>query len=247
MQVDITGNCLQTPRLILRAWQASDLQDFYEYASVAGVGEMAGWKHHESLEETEKVLNTFMADKNIFALELKQNHKVIGSIGLHPAKIESDLKMVEIGYVLSKVYWGQGLMPEAVQAVIQFCFTQLELDALVAEHFEQNDQSRRVIEKCGFYCLQDRVYYAKQLDKHFPCKLVIKNKASKSLPYFFTAATISIIGLRISSCNVPSGGCGSITCVRVKPVCKSVCKYVVTVRWYFFTFSPKNVASRHPS
>ena len=111
MQVDITDSHLQTPRLILRAWQASDLQDFYEYASVAGVGEMAGWKHHESLEETEKVLNTFMADKNIFALELKQNHKVIGSIGLHPAKIESDLKMVEIGYVLSKVYcWWQSIL-----------------------------------------------------------------------------------------------------------------------------------------
>ncbi len=176
MQVDITGNCLQTPRLILRAWQASDLQDFYEYASVAGVGEMAGWKHHESLEETKEVLNTFMADKNIFALELKQNHKVIGSIGLHPAKIESDLKMVEIGYVLSKVYWGQGLMPEAVQAVIQFCFTQLEFDALVAEHFEHNKQSRRVIEKCRFCYLQDSVYYAKQLDKYFPCKQYIAIK-----------------------------------------------------------------------
>lgn len=40
--IDISGICLETERLILRPWTKEDLDDFYEYASVDGVGEMAG-------------------------------------------------------------------------------------------------------------------------------------------------------------------------------------------------------------
>lgn len=40
--IDITNVCLETPRLLLRSWKETDLQDFYEYASVDGVGQMAG-------------------------------------------------------------------------------------------------------------------------------------------------------------------------------------------------------------
>lgn len=44
-QIDIHNVILKTERLTLRPWQLSDLDDFYEYASVDGVGQMAGWKH----------------------------------------------------------------------------------------------------------------------------------------------------------------------------------------------------------
>ena len=42
----INGKVLETQRLILREFKENDLTDFYEYASVDGVGEMAGWSHH---------------------------------------------------------------------------------------------------------------------------------------------------------------------------------------------------------
>lgn len=45
---DISGVKLETERLILREWKESDLDDFYEYASVDGVGQMAGWQPHET-------------------------------------------------------------------------------------------------------------------------------------------------------------------------------------------------------
>ena len=45
-KIDISNVILKTNRLILRPWRLEDLDDFYEYASVEGVGEMAGWKHH---------------------------------------------------------------------------------------------------------------------------------------------------------------------------------------------------------
>ena len=45
----LKGLTIESKRLILRPFRQDDLQDFYEYASVEGVGEMAGWKHHETL------------------------------------------------------------------------------------------------------------------------------------------------------------------------------------------------------
>ena len=151
--VDVTDIRIATDRLILRPWRLDDIQDLFDYASVEGVGEMAGWCHHRSIEESGKILEMFIEHKKTFALELKENGKVIGSLGLEemdPDPVDGERYGREIGYVLSKEYWGKGLMTEAVMAVIDFCFQTLELDYLTCGHFIQNSRSSRVIEKCGF-------------------------------------------------------------------------------------------------
>ncbi len=153
--VDITNAILETERLILRPWRKSDLNDFYEYARVDGVGQMAGWEPHKSIEESEFILFLFMEGKHVFALELKENHKVIGSVGLEEINTPMEEKYNElvgreIGYVLSKDYWGRGLMPEAVKEVIGYCFDKENYDFLWCCHSLANGRSRRVIEKCGF-------------------------------------------------------------------------------------------------
>ena len=159
--VDVINVRIETDRLILRAWQENDLADFYKYASVPGVGEKAGWSHHQSMEESARILGHFIDGKKTFALELKENYKVIGSLGLEPradnAGLSDELQGREIGYVLSKDYWSRGLMPEAVKAVIAYCFDELNFDYLTCGHFDHNDRSRRVVEKCGFTFLFDRV------------------------------------------------------------------------------------------
>ena len=151
--IDITQTAIETERMILRPWKLTDLQDFYEYASVDGVGQMAGWLPHKNIEESEKILNMFIRERKTFALEY--NGKVIGSLGIEEydegALPEfADKRGREIGYVLSKEYWGMGLMPEAVKAVIDYLFEQVGVEFLVCCHFADNDQSRRVQEKCGF-------------------------------------------------------------------------------------------------
>ena len=152
-QIDITNVVLTTDRLTLRPWRESDLNDFYEYASVDGVGQMAGWNPHRNVEESKIILSHFIKGKHVFALDY--HGKVIGSLGVEKYKEENYPELVElhgreIGYVLSKAYWGQGLMPEAVNAVIQWLFNDEKLDFIICGHFVRNDQSRRVIEKCGF-------------------------------------------------------------------------------------------------
>lgn len=159
--IDVTHIRIETERLILRSWQETDAADLYEYASVEGVGEMAGWCHHRDSEDSRAVLNMFIRDKKTFALELKENGKVIGSLGLEPLgadPAEGEKYGREIGYVLSKEYWGRGLMPEAVRSVIDYCFHTLGYDYLTCGHFPQNDQSRRVIEKCGFVFFGESIF-----------------------------------------------------------------------------------------
>lgn len=50
--IDISNTILETERLILRPWRQEDLNDFFEYASVDGVGQLAGWNPHKSIDET---------------------------------------------------------------------------------------------------------------------------------------------------------------------------------------------------
>jgi len=153
---DITGAVLETPRLILRPWNYDDLDDFFEYASVPGVGECAGWHHHQSKEETMAVLTRFVEGKKTFALVYKENGKVIGSLGVEFYALEEklseffDYKGRSIGYVLSKDYWGKGLMTEAVRALIDYLFSAWDYDFLLCSHYADNIRSHRVQEKCGF-------------------------------------------------------------------------------------------------
>lgn len=160
-QIDISAVTLKTDRLILRPWRETDLQDFYEYASVDGVGQMAGWTPHKDPEESQRILQHFIEEKKTFALEYQG--KVIGSLGIerYSEKYYPELDNAsgrEIGYVLSKDYWGQGLMPEAVKAVIKYLFETVKLDFIMVGHFEWNRQSARVIEKCGFKYIKSHPY-----------------------------------------------------------------------------------------
>ena len=72
--IDISDTVIKTERLTLRPWKNSDLDDFFEYASVPGVGEAAGWPHHKTKEESKNILDistmldTFHVDKSIFNL-----------------------------------------------------------------------------------------------------------------------------------------------------------------------------------
>ena len=56
----------------------------------------------------------------------------------------------EIGYWIGKPFWGQGLMPEAVEAVIDYALNTLELTDLWCGYYDGNVKSQRVQEKCGF-------------------------------------------------------------------------------------------------
>lgn len=144
---------LNSERLILRNWQESDSSDLYEYAKSELVGPNAGWKPHQNEEESKEIIKMFIKNNDSYAIVLKSENKVIGSIGLHhrkPDETLNDLKQREIGYVWNPNYWGKGFIPEAVNCLLNYGFNELNLDLIWCGHFDFNNNSKRVNEKCGF-------------------------------------------------------------------------------------------------
>ena len=159
-QINISNVILETDRLILRTWELKDLDDFFEYASVEGVGEKAGWEHHKSKDKSLEILKMFIEEKKVFAIVLKENQKVIGSIGIEELseELDKDLDNLlgrELGYVLNKDYWNKGIMKEAVSKVVDYCFNTLKLNFLMASYFNYNIASKRVLENLNFKFYKD--------------------------------------------------------------------------------------------
>ncbi len=144
---------LETQRLILRPWEETDAESLYEYAKDPRIGPITGWPVHTSVENSREVIRTVLSAPENYAVCLKTDNRPIGCVGLTVGE-KSNLKLPdtegEIGYWIGVPFWGQGLIPEAVRAVIRRGFEDLGLTTLWCGYFEGNDKSRRVQEKCGF-------------------------------------------------------------------------------------------------
>ena len=144
---------LETQRLILRPWTEADAESLYEYAKDPRIGPITGWPVHTSVENSREVIRTVLSAPENYAVCLKTDNRPIGCVGLTVGE-KSNLKLPdtegEIGYWIGVPFWGQGLIPEAVRAVIRRGFEDLGLTTLWCGYFEGNDKSRRVQEKCGF-------------------------------------------------------------------------------------------------
>lgn len=153
IKVDVSDVVIEGDRIRLRPFKKDDLEDFYLYAKTPGLGESAGWFHHESIEDSKKILDKFIRDKNILAIE--KDGQVIGSIGIHPYDEDffedlNDKRAVEIGFVLSQDYHRQHFMTESLELVLDYLFNDIDLDAVVGGHFRGNFKSKNLHKKFNY-------------------------------------------------------------------------------------------------
>lgn len=145
---------LLTERLLLRPWRESDAEDLYRYASDPAVGLAAGWPPHRSVEESLQIIRTVFSAPEIYAMVLRETDRVVGCCGVvrtgGVSVIDTRPDEVEIGYWVGVPYWGQGLASEAVGVLVKRCFNELGMKKIWIAHYDGNDRSRRVAEKCGF-------------------------------------------------------------------------------------------------
>lgn len=141
---------LQTPRLILRKLAITDAEDIFAYASDPQVTTYTAWETHRSINETYEYLNNFVfqmyrSGKGMnWGIVMKENGKLIGTCSLHTAPVH---RRAELGYVLSRNYWGNGLMTEAAKSAIAFGFHVMQLQRIQAICDVNNVSSARVLEK----------------------------------------------------------------------------------------------------
>lgn len=165
---------LETERLILRPFKTSDsLEMFTGWASDDEVTRYLTWNRHDSIETTKKIINMWIEqyekpERINFAIELKSEGKLIGGID-----VVGYLDGIPvIGYVLSRKYWGCGLMTEACKKVIEFLFS-LGYKTIRIDALEENIASNKVIQKCGGVFIE-------RYDDFFPNK----NKIFKVNKYY---------------------------------------------------------------
>lgn len=114
---------IETERLLLRPFVESDAEALFACCRNPNIGNNAGWQPHASLEESREVLRSvFLSQKGVWAITLKDNGQLIGSIGIiaDPRRENPQVRM--LGYWLDEAQWGKGYMTEAVKAVLNYGF-----------------------------------------------------------------------------------------------------------------------------
>ena len=111
---------IETDRLILRRFRLEDAEDMYaNLASDPEVARFLTWPTHSSVEVTKSLLADWIPryeDGGYFnwVMEYKETGKAIGNISV--VKLNENTKAADMGYCMSRAYWGQGLMPEALKS-----------------------------------------------------------------------------------------------------------------------------------
>ncbi|MCM3664986.1 GNAT family N-acetyltransferase [Mesobacillus subterraneus] len=143
---------LETERLILRKIKREDVEDIHTYASDPDVSKFVFWDSHQSLSATEDyvdfILGLYENGKIApWGIQHKEDGKLIGTIDF--VSWQTQHKTAEMGYALSKDYWGRGIATEAAMELIRFGFNNMELVRIQAKCLVANTGSERVMEKAG--------------------------------------------------------------------------------------------------
>ncbi len=162
---------LETERLILRNFKPTDIEDYWEYVQMPNVGPRAGWPAYTDKQKAIDWLENVECKKpNQFAIVLKDENKVIGSVDLMECVgsryegmgVEDGAK--EIGFVLSETYWGRGIVTEAARAVLSYAFDVLGIQNIYIGHAKANIGSGKVQDKLGFKIIGEVKNYRTWVD-----------------------------------------------------------------------------------
>ena len=144
---------LETERLILRQLRPDDAEDIFRIYADPQVMRYWSSAPMRSIDQAHRkiksVIDAFRATEGIrWAITRKGSGRLIGSCG-HWRLLKQHFRS-EIGYELAPEQWGQGIMPEAVAAILRFGFEHMGLHSVEAQIEPNNQGSRRVLEKLGF-------------------------------------------------------------------------------------------------
>lgn len=144
---------IETKRLILRKFTTDDAEGmFNNWAGDDEVTKYLTWPTHSSVEVSKKIIGMWEQENDSlnnyqWCIELKELGKAVGSIGA--VNLNEEVGAVEIGYCIGKGFWGQGIASEALSAIIDYFFEEVQVNRIEARHDSNNPTSGRVMEKCG--------------------------------------------------------------------------------------------------
>lgn len=156
---------LTTHRLLLRQLQTSDAEAEFATCSDEETMQYIPALPHKTLADTIQHLKRMreryeQRQDLIWAITLKGSERVIGTCGFY--RIQAEHYNAEIGYRLHRDFWRQGIVSEAVLAVVDYGFRELGFERIEAITFRENDKSQALLLKLGFKhegILRKRFYF----------------------------------------------------------------------------------------
>ena len=143
---------IETKRLYLRRLETADARDIFEYGRDPEVARHVLWEAYTSVGECKSYIHAMqrryrLGDPASWGIVLKEEGRVVGTIGY--MWYQSEHSAVEVGYSLARACWNQGLMTEALSAVIAYTFDKLRVNRIEAQYELDNPASGAVMKKCG--------------------------------------------------------------------------------------------------
>jgi len=156
---------IKTKRLILRKIEESDSDIILFLRSDKTINKFIERPEHrktkniaDALKHIKKLNTETKKNKSIsWGISLNNNTKIIGTICLW--NFSKDYKTAEVGYDLNPVFQKKGIMSEALNSVVNFGFTKLNIDKIEAFTHIQNENSKRLLVKNGFNFVKGRKDY----------------------------------------------------------------------------------------
>ena len=145
---------LETPDLLLRQLLQSDAQDVFSYSSNPHVSKYVFWEPHRTVLDSRSMIRYMQqrmrqGEPSSWGIFCKQAQKIIGTIGF--VEISHEHQSAEVGYSLAEEYWNRGYATQALAAVLNFAFLQLQCNRVEAFFDVRNPASGRVMEKNGMH------------------------------------------------------------------------------------------------
>ena len=147
---------LYTPRLCLRELTMADVPLYYErLGSSPEVTKYMLFSPHtdisQSIASIEKTLKRYREGRCYrFAIVLRETDELIGII--EPLRFDPQKDSCSFAYMLGRDFWGRGYGTEALAALLEFLFTQMDVRLVEADHMAGNTASGAVMRKAGMVC-----------------------------------------------------------------------------------------------
>ena len=143
---------LETKRLWLRQATQGDTEAVFAVFSDSKVTRFHDLDTFTHLDEAigviERWVRSFENGHRIrWGIVRKQDNYLIGSCGF---RWDKEVNAAVVGYELASQFWRQGIMSEALHAILQYGFERRGMQFVIAEIMLGNVASRRLLEKLSF-------------------------------------------------------------------------------------------------
>lgn len=154
------GSKIITDRIIMREFEENDIEELYDIVKKNEVGEWLGigkgMRLNEAKDYLDKILTHWSTyNFGVWAVVNISNNQIMGHCGF---RYIDNTEEIEIIYLLDPKYWDQGITTEAGKTALQYAFTILNVDKVIARVLINNSKSKKVIDKLGFKFIGDKNY-----------------------------------------------------------------------------------------